>query len=283
MAEDWTDVEVEAIVADYFSMLAAELRGEPYSKTEHRRRLAPMLSSRSDGAIERKHQNISAVLIALRFPYISGYKPLRNYQQRLLDTVSARLGSNQSLTAVVEAQVQQPAVVPSVDDILATLVEAPVPDSAAGRYERSSWRERPSPRRGVDYLALEARNRTLGGAGEEFVVRFEVARLLHARLDRLAARVERVSETQGDSIGFDVLSFDESGRDRLVEVKTTAYGRETPFFVTRNELETAQREADQYFLYRVFDFRRRPRLFHKQGHLERAFRLDPVEYLAAVV
>ena len=28
---------------------------------------------------------------------------------------------------------------------------------------------------------------------------------------------------------------------------------------------------------------RKPRLFHKQGHLERAFSLDPVQYLASVV
>lgn len=92
-----------------------------------------------------------------------------------------------------------------------------------------------------------------------------------------------VSQTRGDSIGFDVLSFEESGRERLVEVKTTAYGRETPFFVTRNELETSAREAPQYFLYRVFDFRRQPRLFHKQGQLDRAFSLDPVQYVASVL
>jgi hypothetical protein len=80
-----------------------------------------------------------------------------------------------------------------------------------------------------------------------------------------------------------VLSFEESGRERLVEVKTTAYGREAPFFVTRNEVEVSQKEAEQYFLYRVFDFRRNPRLFYKQGYLERGFMLDPVQYLASVV
>jgi Protein NO VEIN, C-terminal len=40
------------------------------------------------------------------------------------------------------------------------------------------------------------------------------------------------------------------GRERLVEVKTTAYGRETPFFVTRNEVEVSGKQDDQYFLYR---------------------------------
>lgn len=63
MAEDWSRDEVEAIVGDYFAMLRAELAGEVYSKTAHRRALAPLLSGRSDGSIEFKHANISAVLL----------------------------------------------------------------------------------------------------------------------------------------------------------------------------------------------------------------------------
>jgi hypothetical protein len=282
MAEDWTRQEVEATVQDYFSMLHAELRGEPFNKTQHRRQLAPLLRGRTDAAIERKHQNISAVLNELGFPSIRGYKPLHNYQQLLFEAVAARLAPDQPVVEIVATQVQQPAAVPTVDDILASLVKAPGRDPADQRYERLA-RERTQVRRGVDYLELEARNRSLGMAGEEFVVRFEIARLLAARRDRLAARVEHVARTRGDGSGFDVLSFEESGHDRLVEVKTTAYGRETPFFVTRNELEVSRREAEQYFLYRVFDFRRAPRLFHKQGHLEDTFTLDPVQYVASVV
>lgn len=283
MADDWSRQEVEATVTDYFAMLRAELRGEPYSKTSHRRALRVLLQSRSDAAIERKHQNISAILIELGFPYIQGYKPLRNYQRLLLEVVAGRLDTREPAVEIVEAQVQQPAAPREVDEILARLVEAPAPDPAARRYGRLAVREHRAVPRRVDYLALEARNRSLGTAGEEFVVRFEIARLLAARRDRLAARVERVSETRGDAIGFDVLSFEESGRERLVEVKTTAYGRETPFFVSRNELETSAKEASQYFLYRVFDFRRQPRLFHSKGQLDRAFSLDPVQYVASVL
>jgi hypothetical protein len=80
VAEDWSRPEAEAIVADYFGMLADELRGTPYRKSEHRNRLIPLLRGRSAGSVERKHQNISAILIESGFPYISGYKPLRNYQ-----------------------------------------------------------------------------------------------------------------------------------------------------------------------------------------------------------
>ena len=34
----WTDAENDLIVADYFSMLAADLSGRPYNKAEHIRR-----------------------------------------------------------------------------------------------------------------------------------------------------------------------------------------------------------------------------------------------------
>ena len=47
--------------------------------------------------------------------------------------------------------------------------------------------------------------------------------------DSWSSRVERVLLTKGDGLGFDILSFDENGKDRLVEVKTTVYGLNTPF------------------------------------------------------
>jgi len=68
----WSRLENEAIVADYLDMLELELRGEPVNKTEHRRRLTPLLNGRSDGSIEFKHANISAALIDLGFTYVDG-------------------------------------------------------------------------------------------------------------------------------------------------------------------------------------------------------------------
>ena len=69
---DWSRLEVEAIVADYFAMLGKELQDIPFSKTTHRRAIARMLHGRSDSSIELKHQNISAILIELGYPYIDG-------------------------------------------------------------------------------------------------------------------------------------------------------------------------------------------------------------------
>ena len=80
----WSRDEVDLIVADYFTMLRAELAGEPYSKAEHNRALQPLLDGRSKSSVEFKHQNISAVLVGMGLPYIDGYKPARNYQKAVL-------------------------------------------------------------------------------------------------------------------------------------------------------------------------------------------------------
>src|SRR5688572_22650274 len=94
MAEDWSRNEVELIVADYFTMLNMELSRRSYNKTVFRQGLLPLLNSRSEGSIEFKHQNISAVLANMGLPYIKGYKPRSNYQQLLEEAVAQYLFAN---------------------------------------------------------------------------------------------------------------------------------------------------------------------------------------------
>lgn len=50
----WSGEEVDAIVADYFSMLGSELAGRPYKKAHFRAALAARIG-RGEGAIEFKH------------------------------------------------------------------------------------------------------------------------------------------------------------------------------------------------------------------------------------
>jgi len=63
-------------------------------------------------------------------------------------------------------------------------------------------------------------------------------------------------------------------------VKTTAYGQDTPFFVSRNELAVSREHDTSYHLYRVFTFRKSPKLYLWQGALDRGFALDPETYKA---
>jgi hypothetical protein len=279
LATDWSPLEVEAATADYFDMLAKEIRGEAYSKTAHRGALGRLLNNRSDGSIERKHQNISAVLISLGYPYISGYKPLGNYQRLLAEVVAARVVSDRGLAAAVSQAVAQSASVPSVSDILA-IVEDP-PESAAfvsSAGERS--RTARLPRAPINYLEREANNSSLGRAGEEFVMSFERARLTRLGLERLAERVEHVSVREGDGTGYDIRSFETHGLDRFIEVKTTAYGKQTPFFVSKNEVAVSQEHGSKFHLYRLFEFRNDPKLYMLNGSLDQVCRLEPVQFAA---
>src|SRR6266853_644395 len=113
---DWSEIEVEAAVADYLDMLALELRGEPFNKAEHNRALLRLLNRRSRGSIERKHQNISAVLIELGYPYIDGYKPLRNYQEVLKEVVEERLIGAPALDKEIAALIVSPPRAPGPFD-----------------------------------------------------------------------------------------------------------------------------------------------------------------------
>jgi hypothetical protein len=69
--EDWVAGELDAIIADHFAMLGDELAQRPYVKSHHRAALMQLIG-RSAGSIERKHQNISAVLKELGLPWIWG-------------------------------------------------------------------------------------------------------------------------------------------------------------------------------------------------------------------
>lgn len=279
LEHSWSQEEIEAIVEDYFRMLALELSGQEYNKARHRRALLPRLNNRAEAAIERKHQNISAILNELNAPWIIGYKPLSNYQQALYDAVVARLAKDDAFDRAAIDAVERPAVAPTLPDFRGLLAEAPpIRAVEAAPAERYGPVRMPIRR---DYLAVEARNRSLGLAGEELVVAYERFRLRSLGAKRLADRVEHVSQTRGDGLGYDVLSFDVNGAERFIEVKTTAFGREAPFYVSRNELQLSKEARGQFRLYRLFEFRKRPRLFELAGPLDERCRLDPVTYMAS--
>lgn len=259
-------------------MLEKELRGVPYSKTAHRQALLPRLNGRSETAVERKHQNISAVLIEAGFPYIRGYKPLSQYQgllaERVLDHIDEDSVLSQLAVSYAEAAVtpRQPrdllGLMTSPPDILES-VRAALSENLRRRYARR-----------VDDLALEARNRILGANGEALVVSYERAVLSSLGLDTLADRVEHVATTRGDGLGYDVLSFSPVGRERFIEVKTTQLGPLTPFYVTAGEMSFSSEHRDDYSLYRVYDFASDPRMFALDGEVNQTCRVTPAQYVA---
>lgn len=104
MSNEWTEREVELTLRTYFEMLEAELKGEDYTKAEHRRDLKENLNGRSESAIEYKFQNISAALDDLGYPFIEGYKPASNYQTLLKEKLVAHLDEVENLQSLFRRQ-----------------------------------------------------------------------------------------------------------------------------------------------------------------------------------
>lgn len=271
----WTDAENDLIVADYFAMLTDDILGRAYNKTRHRQALLPMLNSRSEGSVEFKHQNISAVLKGLGEDWIPGYKPAFNFQ-----------------TSLVEAVVRWLAMNP------AWLGRSPSPPLPAGFQEASPiWigppptlTNQPPPQeleqmqliaRKFDVAGRDERNRALGRAGEERVMAHECATLRSAGRDDLARKVRWVSEEDGDGAGYDIASFTPDGQARLIEVKTTNGWERTPFHITPNELAVADERRTEWSLFRLWNFSREPKAFELYPPLDAHVSLTATNFIAA--
>lgn len=282
-ARDWSDKEVQLIVADYFEMLQAEVDGTPYRKSEHRKALIPKLDGRSEASVEFKHANVSGVLVDLGLPYIDGYKPRSNYQASLATTVENFLDARPGF---LEHMAAAPSLNPStltgsttrdIEQVIEDPPEAiPVP-----RRVSKPWLSRKAMR--IDFAERDAANRKLGMLGEQFVFDLERNRLNSVGRDDLAKKVVWASREIGDGLGFDILSFDEADdSERMLEVKATGQGKYSPFYVTSNEVQCSEDIPSQYQLFRVFHLGRDPRLFILHGDLKEHCRLQPVLYKAVI-
>jgi len=278
MSDAWSIQEVNATVESYFEMLRQELANQNYNKSAHRRELLSLLNDRTEGAIERKHQNISAILTESKMPSINGYKPLSNYQNLLADRVQDFLNNHPEFHEYFELDVTSKPNEILTTDFSKVIVEPPKKEDISSINENRILQFKNS----INYLEKEAKNSLLGAAGEEFVIACEKDRLIKAGKENLADKIERVSETKGDWLGFDILSFEEDGTDRYIEAKTTRYGKSIPFFITPNELAFSERNSQRYHLYRVFNYRQNPELFILKGNIHDQCRLTPTEYRASV-
>lgn len=270
----WSDREVGLIVADYFAMLADEIAGRAYNKSEHRRAMQQLIG-RDAGSIERKHQNVSAVLERLGLRFIRGYKPLAHFQNALLDAVERYLTSRGQLIF------QFTDAVPERVAETSTLWIGPPPEVSPKEHSEPE-RLRQLVRK-FDPAERDARNRKLGKQGEELVYLREQHKLRAAGRDDLARKVEWTSEVRGDGAGYDIRSFEQDGRERLIEVKTTNGPAKTPFFLSENERAFSDERPDAFALLRLYSFVEKPSAFELRPPLSERLALNPASYRASLI
>lgn len=267
----WSAAEIEAVVSDYFEMLALDLAGIHFNKAQRNRNLVEKIG-RPRTAIEFKHANISAVLEVLSQPWLRGYAPRRNFQGALLTAVEGFLVARPNIieeTANVDTSQLEEA--PSIffepppesfqthDDLPANVIRLVRKFDPAGR---------------------DAANRALGKMGERLVYLAERTRLQSQGRDDLARKVRWVAEEDGDGAGYDIKSFDNAGSERFLEVKTTRGGARTPFFISENERTFSEECSEQFTLIRLYDFSRATRAFELAPPLSDQVNLAPAVWKA---
>jgi len=274
MTDSWSKIEVALIVADYFDMLLKELNRIPYKKAAHRRQILPLLNNRSEGSIEFKHQNISAILINLGRPYIIGYLPRYNYQNLLEDEVIDHLIHHSEIESHFQQFVEKDIIKPKTRLDFDKIIVSP-PEIISLTEPKVFYRHKPIK---INYLEKEQSNKALGLFGEELVIEYEKWNLIKLGKDNLADKIEWVSKEIGDGAGFDILSKNLNGTDKYIEVKTTRLGKETPFFFSSNELQFSINKASHYHLYRLFNAEIDIKLFQKNGALNSICKSVPTMY-----
>lgn len=277
MSGDWTDDQNNAIVADYFAMLADDEAGRPYSKAEHNRRLQALIG-RPRGSIEYKHQNISAVLKGLGESWIPGYKPAFNFQGSLVDAVARWLVTHPAWLAGHGRHALAGAPARVRDHHPLWIGPPPTQSNQPPPAELDQMATIASK---FDVAGRDARNRALGRAGEARIVAHERAMLMSADRADLARQVRWVSDEDGDGAGYDVESFEIDGRARLIEVKTTNGWERTPFYISRNELAVAESRRSEWCLVRLWNFTREPRAFEIRPPLHAHVALTPTSFEAS--
>src|SRR5207249_1769425 len=114
-----------------------------------------------------------------------------------------------------------------------------------------------------------------GRLGEEHVLNAERKRLKKAKRADLAARVQWVSQ-ESVAEGYDIISFEDTGVERFIEVKATA-GKQNTFEMSDNEWKEACRLGERYLICRVTNVRddpsrtyiRNPRQLEIEGKVQK--------------
>jgi len=133
----------------------------------------------------------------------------------------------------------------------------------------------------INHIDNEKENKRIGDLGELLVMQYEQEKLKSFGSKRIP---EHRSKSEGDGLGYDILSYDENGNKIYIEVKTTTKNVSTPFFVTRNELIRSQQDSKDFFLYRLYEFDdtdNRAKYYKRQGDLTELC-INPILFKAVV-
>lgn len=139
----------------------------------------------------------------------------------------------------------------------------------------------------VDYVQKAKYQQRIGLAGEYMVLNYEKNKLKALKeSNKLKSNktVEHISMTKGDSVGFDIKSYEENDVEIHIEVKTTEGGIDCPFYMSSNEVNYSKEQPGCYRLYRIYNFNPQERtgdLYIIKGNVTQEVELIAKTYVSA--
>jgi hypothetical protein len=146
----------------------------------------------------------------------------------------------------------------------------------------NEFRSRKSP----DYGLIDSKNKKLGLEGELLVFNQEIKHLQNINRNDLADKVIHISVVEGDGAGYDIKSFDDNGNVKFIEVKTTKGSANTSFFISPNEFEFSKQHAENYFLYRLYEFQIETvssKVYILEGDISKQVNVTPTQFKAQLI
>ncbi len=138
-------------------------------------------------------------------------------------------------------------------------------------------------RQKLDYIRIARDNARIGLQGEKLALQIERNRLERLGIINIEKKLRWLSN-ETDSIGYDIASVDIIDGKEVkicIEVKSTSDRVDSPFYVSKNQVEVSNIEKDRYRVLRIFDVdSTQPKYYYAKGPIQDSFILDPVTFLA---
>lgn len=249
------DKVIEYLVAHY----AEELKRLPLQI------LGYLTTRKNEKKLKRKYKNYDIKYEKYRF-----IKLLQRAQDALLTEPKAVVSSEEKVefqtdnrNSAITHDTTNLSVLDEPITEVAEEIELNIADNPTMVSKNKSISNKVRAKEDINYSEQQAISQKIGDRGEELVLRNEIEKTKEWGLpNETLSKVRRVS-LESDDYGFDILSFDQEGNERYLEVKTTkTNGKNFSFILTRNEFETAKYYGKMYSFVIVFDILSNPRIWY---------------------
>ncbi|WP_270815238.1 DUF3883 domain-containing protein [Hungatella effluvii] len=187
---------------------------------------------------------------------------------------------NDAVNDAVEYAEQDISITTNLDGIHFKLVAIPEGKRRTARTPGSS------SRKNTNYEHSNKNKKAIGDFGEMLALELERQRLENSGHADLAAKIRHISQTEGDGLGYDIISYDkfENRYEEIyIEVKATTGSPDKPFDISANEADVSSLKGDHYYIYRFFGLHqgiKESSYYVMKGPVKDNFHLEPTSYRA---